>query len=73
MHFCPVFSRGLSVPSGKKRKPLVTSRDDMTKTTIAVSQEVIEALKREGNMHESYDDVLNRLLEELRQLRAKGK
>jgi predicted CopG family antitoxin len=45
----------------------------MTKTTIAVSQEVIEALKREGNMHESYDDVLNRLLEELRQLRAKGK
>lgn len=42
----------------------------MTKTTIAVSQEVIDTLKREGNMHESYDDVLKRLL---RQLRAKGK
>jgi predicted CopG family antitoxin len=45
----------------------------MTKLTIAVSQEVADALKREGRMHESYDDVLKRLLEELKQLRGKGK
>ena len=44
----------------------------MTKLTIAVSQEVIDFLKREGGFHESYDEVLKRLLEELRQLRGKG-
>jgi hypothetical protein len=53
---------GMRVPRGK----------GMTKTTIAVSQEVIDFLKQEGMFHESYDSVLLRVIEELRQLRGKG-
>jgi predicted CopG family antitoxin len=41
----------------------------MTKLTIAVSQEVADALKREGRMHESYDSVLKRLIAELKAYR----
>jgi predicted CopG family antitoxin len=46
----------------------------MTKTTIAVTQEVIDFLRREGSMGDSYDEVLLRLIAELRELRrGKGK
>lgn len=41
----------------------------MTKTTIAVSQEVIDFLKNEGGFHESYDSVLKRLIAELKAYR----
>jgi hypothetical protein len=41
-------------------------RFDMTKTTIAVSQEVKDFIKSEGGFHESYDSVLLRLIAELK-------
>ena len=40
------------------------------KRNIQVSVSLIDQLKREGNMGETYDEVLKRLMEELKTLRA---
>lgn len=40
------------------------------KRNIQVSVSLIDQLKREGNMGETYDDVLARLMDELKALRA---
>src|SRR5574343_1548388 len=43
-----------------------------SKIGVAVSDTTKALLCNEGHFHESYDDVLKRLLEELKQLRGKG-